>query len=222
MRMMAEDMKVVMLVFMMVVGMVTVEASDPSSIEDFCIGDIKKQEAAFGYPCKDTSISSKDFKSSLLKNPGNTSNSLGSALTLAYVKTFPALNGQGVSFARIDYAKGGVVQPHLHPRASEVIFVLKGALMVGFADTQNKLYSQKLSEGEMFVFPRAMVHYIANAGSGPSVSLSALDSQNPGAVFLAKNLFASQPSPLPDNVLTSSFKISPSLLHSMEASLSKS
>ncbi|XP_057843675.2 germin-like protein subfamily 2 member 1 [Cryptomeria japonica] len=198
-------------------------ASDPSPLQDLCVANPSKPSglAINGVPCKDPAKTvARDFKSSLLAKAGNTSNSLGSALTIATASSFPGLNTQGLSFARIDYSKGGIVQPHFHPRASEVLYVMKGTLVAGFMDTQNRLFEETVKEGELFVFPQGMVHFIQNLGDGPAVSLSSLNSQNPGAVLLAKTLFASKPT-VPDTVLAKAFKISLHEVHSIQIGLSR-
>lgn len=197
---------------------------DSSPLKDFCVADTKKSRSAGfeinGLPCKDAAkVIAADFKSSLLVKAGNTSNALGSALTIGTASSFPALNTQGLSFARIDYAKGGTVQPHYHPRASEVLFVMKGSLLAGFIDTNNKLFAETLREGEMFVFPQGMLHFIQNTGNGAAASLSSLDSQNPGGVLVAKAVFGAKPSVL-ETVLAKAFKISVSEVHSIHRNLS--
>eukprot|EP01018_Ginkgo_biloba_P006317 Gb_07519 [translate_table: standard] len=100
---------------------------------------------------------------------------MGSAVTLAFAANFPRVNTQGLSFARIGYAKGGMVAPHEHPRASKVLFVAKG-LTVSFVETNNKFYHQTLSEGKIFLFPRGLVHFILNVGHGPAMIFSAFNS----------------------------------------------
>lgn len=53
---------------------------------------------------------------------------------------------------RIDIAPGGVNPLHYHPRASEMLTVLRGTLYAGFIssnleDGTNKLYSAILNQG---------------------------------------------------------------------------
>lgn len=184
-------------------------AADPDPLQDFCVTDPTHSTTQNGFPCKPPShVSSADFKSSALVSPGNTSsNPFGIALTLASASSFGALNTQGLSFARIDYAKCGVVPPHVHPRASEILFVLDGTLSVGFVDTANKLYKETLCAGELFVFPRGLLHFIYNVGAGRAVTLSGFNSQNPGTSLVANALFGAEP-PVSDEVLEKAFQLS--------------
>ena len=77
-------------------------------------------------------------------------------VTKASMAEFPALNGQSVSFATLEYPAGTINPPHTHPRSAELLLVVDGTLEVGFIDTTNKLYSQTLQLGDMFVFPKGL------------------------------------------------------------------
>ncbi|CAK9158602.1 unnamed protein product [Ilex paraguariensis] len=59
---------------------------------------------------------------------GNTSNRFGSVVTPVNVAQIPGLNTLGISLARIDYAAWGVLPPHMHPCATEILTVLEGTL----------------------------------------------------------------------------------------------
>ena len=66
---------------------------------------------------------------------------------------FPALNGQSVSYAVLQFPGGNVNPPHTHPRSSEV----------GFVDTTtNKLCTQSLQIGDVLVFPSGLAHFQHN------------------------------------------------------------
>jgi quercetin dioxygenase-like cupin family protein len=127
-------------------------------------------------------------------------------VTPASVIQFPGLNTQGISAARVDFAKGGINPPHTHPRASEILFLAQGELYVGFVDTTNKLFATTLKAGELFVFPRGLVHFQLNVGWSPALAFAALGSQNPGVQAIAPALFSSTP-PINDEVLEQGFRI---------------
>ncbi len=46
----------------------------------------------------------------------------------ASIAEFPALSGQSVSFAVLQYPAGSVNPPHTHPRSTELLFLLDGSL----------------------------------------------------------------------------------------------
>lgn len=160
-----------------------------------------------GFTCKEASkVNVSDFSSNILAKPGSTNNTYGSVVTGANVQKVPGLNTLGVSLSRIDYAPGGLNPPHTHPRATEVVFVLEGELDVGFITTANVLISKTINKGEIFVFPKGLVHFQKNNGNVPAAVLSAFNSQLPGTQSIAVTLFAATPA-IPDNVLTKTFQV---------------
>jgi len=170
-----------------------------------------------GFPCKrHENVTANDFFSGLLAKPGNTGNAAGSAVTAATVERLPGLNTLGVSLARIDFAPWGVNPPHTHPRATEIIFVLKGSLHVGFITTANVLFARTLRRGEIFVFPRGLVHFQRNNGRAPAAVVSAFNSQLPGTQAVAATLFGASP-PVPDDVLARAFQIDAGLVEAIRA-----
>ncbi|KAJ7526864.1 hypothetical protein O6H91_16G049200 [Diphasiastrum complanatum] len=191
-------------------------ASDEDPLQDVCVADVHEVN---GFACKSIANAS-DFVSSLLRNAGNTNNRLGTSVTAAGAANFPGLNTQGLSFARIDYAPGGVVPPHNHPRASEVLFVVSGTLRVGFvtSDGKSTLFTNILYPGDLTVFPRALVHFIINVGDSHALSLSGLDSQNPGASLLPTVLFESNPT-IGDDVLEKAFNLPQNEIDMIKAAL---
>lgn len=125
-------------------------------------------------------------------------------VTKASLAEFPALNGQSVSYAVLQYPAGSINPLHTHPRAAELLLVIEGCLEVGFVDTTNKLFTQSLKTADMFVFPKGLVHFQYNPDSyNPAVAISAFGSANAGTVSLPGALFNSS---IDDGVLAKSFK----------------
>ncbi|KAM7474409.1 hypothetical protein LguiB_021652 [Lonicera macranthoides] len=182
-----------------------VVSSDPDLLQDVCVADLTSGVKLNGYPCKEN-ITAEDFFFAGLSKPGSTNNSMGSLVTGANVQKIPGLNTLGVSLSRIDYSPGGLNPPHTHPRATEVVFVLYGELDVGFITTANKLVSKSIKVGEIFVFPKGLVHFQKNNGESPAAVIAAFNSQLPGTQSIAATLFASTPT-VPDNVLTKAFQV---------------
>ncbi|KAJ7957707.1 germin-like protein 9-3 [Quillaja saponaria] len=117
---------------------------------------------------------------------------------------FPALNGQSVSYAVLQFPAGTINPPHYNSRATGLLFLLQGTLQVGFIDTTNKLFTQTLQAGDMFIFPRALVHYQYNPDpQKPALAIAAFGSASAGTVTLTNNLFTSG---IDDNILALSFK----------------
>uniref|UniRef100_A0A0E0M4Q4 Germin-like protein n=1 Tax=Oryza punctata TaxID=4537 RepID=A0A0E0M4Q4_ORYPU len=138
-------------------------------------------------------------------------------VTKATMAEFPALNGQSVSYATLVFPPSSVNPPHTHPRSAELLLVVDGALSVGFVDTTNKLYTQDLAAGDMFVFPKGTVHFQFNKGTPqPAMALSAFGSAAAGLVSIPVNVFGTD---IDDAVLAKSFKTDVPTIQKLKASL---
>ncbi|KAG8388178.1 hypothetical protein BUALT_Bualt02G0098800 [Buddleja alternifolia] len=169
---------------------------DGDNLFDTCPSemDTTRRNAIFinGYPCKNPSnITASDFKSSLLNESGDTDNFYRSSMTMATALEFPGLNTLGLSTARTDIEVDGMVMPHAHPRASEMIFVRAGLLVAGFVDSNNQVFQKRLKEGDVFVFPKGLLHFCYNAGFENAIVFSVLNSQNPGLASITGAMFVS-------------------------------
>lgn len=184
-------------------------AADADPLQDFCI-TMASDVTLNGLTCKPAAnVQSSDFASSLLRYPGNFTGKLGSAVNLATAINFGGLNTQGLSVARIDYNPRGINPPHVHPRATEVLYLVEGSLLVGFVTTAtaNTFFYQTIYAGDLFVFPRGLIHFQFNPDkSKPALAIAALNSQNPGASQVAVALFNANP-PLPNDVLEATLGI---------------
>ncbi|XP_041021337.1 germin-like protein 9-3 [Juglans microcarpa x Juglans regia] len=130
---------------------------------------------------------------------------------------FPALNGQSVSYAVLQFPAGTTNPPHIHPRSAELLFLVDGTLQVGFVDTTNKLFNQTLQTGDIFVFPKGLVHFQYNADANKSaVAISAFGSANAGTVSIPTTLFTTG---IDDTILAKSFKTSLATIQALKAGL---
>lgn len=130
---------------------------------------------------------------------------------------FPALDGQSVSYAVLQYPSVTANPPHTHPRSAELLFLIDGTLEVGFIDTTNKLYTQFLQTGDIFVFPKGLVHYQFNADPGNSATaISAFGSASAGTASLPSTLFATN---IDDDVLAVSFNTDVATIQKLKAGL---
>jgi len=192
-------------------------SADPDLLQDVCVADLNDAVKINGFACKPT-FNASDFFFAGLAKPALTNNLMGSNVTAANVMQIPGLNTLGVSLARIDYAPGGLNPPHTHPRATEIIFVLYGELDVGFITTANVLVSKSIKQGDIFTFPKGLVHFQKNNGKVPAAVIAAFDSQLPGVQVIAASLFTATP-PVPENVLTLAFQIDPKEVQTIESKL---
>ncbi|KAK8261645.1 hypothetical protein V6Z12_D13G201500 [Gossypium hirsutum] len=89
-------------------------AYDPSPLQDFCVAIKDTNNGVFvnGKFCKGPKLAvAEDFFFSGLNRPGNTSNPVGSNVTIINVDQIPELNSLGISLVGIDYAPYGVNPP---------------------------------------------------------------------------------------------------------------
>ncbi|XP_059428979.1 LOW QUALITY PROTEIN: germin-like protein 9-3 [Corylus avellana] len=112
-------------------------------------------------------------------------------------------DGQSVSIAVLEFPAGTTNPPHTHPRSAELLFLIGGTLQVGFVDTANKLFTQTLQVGDIFVFPKGLVHFQYNSANATALAISAFGSADAGLVSLPNTLFNTS---IDDNVLALSFK----------------
>jgi len=196
--------------------------SDPSQLQDFCVADPMSQVLVNGFVCKNsTAVTADDFFFAGLDKAGNTSNNLGSSVTLVSAATnLRGLNTLGISLARLDFAPNGLIAPHYHPRATEILVVIEGTLYVGFvASTNNQLFTKVLNKGDVFVFPQGLIHFQFNKGWTNAVALSGLSSQNPGVVTVANAVFGSNPA-ISDDVLAKAFMLDKNTIDWLQAKFS--
>ncbi|KAK4283979.1 hypothetical protein QN277_000874 [Acacia crassicarpa] len=132
---------------------------------------------------------------------------------------FPALNGQSISYALFQFPSGSINPPHTHPRASELLFLLHGSLQVGFVDTKRGLYTQTVEAGDMFIFPKGLIHYQYNPHVAHATAISAFPSANAGTVSLPISLFGTG---IDEVVLAKAFNIDVSTVKKIIDSVNKS
>ncbi|KAK3419092.1 hypothetical protein EUGRSUZ_H04819 [Eucalyptus grandis] len=138
-------------------------------------------------------------------------------VTKASLKEFPALDGQSVSFAVLEFPPGSVNPPHTHPRGSELLFLIYGSLEVGFVDTTNKLFTQTLQTGDMFIFPKGLVHYQYNFNQTDfAVAVSAFGSASAGTVSVPVTVFGTN---IDDGILAKSFNTNVSTIQALKVGL---
>ncbi|KAH6763671.1 RmlC-like cupins superfamily protein [Perilla frutescens var. frutescens] len=197
-----------------VIWAVVALANEASPLQDFCVADFNSTGKVNGFPCLDPKqVTADHFLFKGLNITGNTSNFLGVFVNRPTVNEIPGLNTLGISTVRVDYAPQGVVPPHRHPRATEILTVLEGTVLVGFvtSNPENRLISKVLEKGDVFVFPFGLVHFQQNVGPGNAVTMAFLNSQNPGVILVANALFGSTP-PISDDVLTNALQVDVSII----------
>ncbi|XP_002978995.2 germin-like protein subfamily T member 2 [Selaginella moellendorffii] len=182
-----------------------VVSSDPDPLQDFCIGDLNIVPGINGFPCTNSStVTVDDFIYSGIVNSSNTTNINRSGAIFGTVLRFPGLNTLGLSIARLDFLPEGIIPPHTHPRASEMVYVEEGTVYAAIVTADNRLFARVMNRGEVMVIPRGLIHWQMNVGRTNAKIIATLNSQLPGIQFIARSMFGSRPE-VPDEVLEKTF-----------------
>ncbi|MCD7458004.1 hypothetical protein HAX54_036855 [Datura stramonium] len=207
-----------------------VSAYDLDPLQDLCVAAPDPSQSAVlvnGKYCKDPNQANpNDFFASGFNVSGMpVPTYLGFSVNALNINRMPGLNTLGVSMARGDYEPFGLVSPHTHPRATELIVVLTGTMYVGFIvpDPKNpfksRLFDKTLHAGDAFVIPHSMVHVQYNPGNTTATHLSFFNSQNPGVYVIPFQAFGSKP-PIPDDVLAKSFQLDKKVIENLRKQFS--
>lgn len=182
------------------------QSGDPDILSDFIVP-----------PNTNAPIDGNFFTFTGMRGIFNGSNPPNFKVTKASLAEFAALNGQSVSMAVLQFPAGGVNPPHTHPRSAELLFVVEGALEVGFVDTTNKLFTQTLQLGDIFVFPKGLTHFQYNADAqNQATAISAFGSANAGTASIPTTLFATG---IDEGILAKSFKTDVATIQKIKAGL---
>ncbi|XP_074278811.1 auxin-binding protein ABP19b-like [Silene latifolia] len=190
-------------------------SSPTNGIEfDYCVADPTLPRGSSGYACKDPAkVTIDDFSYSGLRNPGNSSNVFKFGPNPAFLSTFPALNGMGISMARADIDVGGAVPIHTH-RVAELAILIKGRILAGFIDSNNKAFYKTMEEGDMFIFPPALAHFQVNVGKVPAIAYASFPSSNPGFQGVSSSLFKND---LPTEIIQKITLLDPEQIKKLKA-----
>lgn len=121
----------------------------------------------------------------------------------AYVKNWPALHDLAISQSLFHLQPNGCNSPHHHPSAEEVLFVIRGTIVVFRVEPNGgTIYNSTLGPLMSVVFPRGHIHFQANVGNGDALYISSLNSADPGVVSGAQRLCQ-----LPTRVIYSMFNL---------------
>lgn len=180
----------------------TVRASDPDLTTDFGINT--------------TSVT--DFTFTGFRNLPAQAQGIATP-TFATFQNLPGLTGLGLTAVVFEFGPASQISPHTHPRATEIFWVTSGTIDVGFVDTNNDLFETTLSTGDLFVFPKGLLHWQRNNQWSTGSGFSALSSEGPGTLLIANALFTAGGHGIPDNVLASALGIDTGTVDSIKKGL---
>jgi oxalate decarboxylase/phosphoglucose isomerase-like protein (cupin superfamily) len=134
------------------------------------------------------SISPRDFIFDLDASTGSTNT--GGTVQPADEETWPSLISEGLAFSLFRLRPCGMNQPHNHPRASEIQYVIKGSnVTVSFVEENGgRVITNVIDTGKVSLFPQGLIHFQQNLGCEEAILLSALNAENPGVLTISPQL----------------------------------
>ena len=126
----------------------------------------------------------------------------GGSLRPLTVSQMPALAGQRIAYALLQLDPCGLVIPEVHPRATEMTYLIEGNnLQVGFAEENGgRFLINVLKKGQVSFFPQGLIHFEQNLSCQPVKYISALNHEDPGVLSMSTRTFG-----LPSYALQSTF-----------------
>ncbi|CAO2654375.1 Nn.00g111080.m01.CDS01 [Neocucurbitaria sp. VM-36] len=128
-------------------------------------------------------------------------NSAVGAVITADAATFPALTNLGISIALLKLAPCGMLPPHLHPRATNLVTAITGnttSWMIG--ENGVKTMRVDLIPMRMTIFPQGSLHVMQNNDCEPALLISALNSDDSGTLNILPSLWT-----VPQDIIQAGF-----------------
>jgi oxalate decarboxylase len=108
----------------------------------------------------------------------------GGYLQLGIKKVFPILEELGI--LGIGLTPGGIVEPHWHTNAGELIFVVRGKARISVLSPDGVTETFEASEGEGAFAPASYFHHIENIGDGESEIIAFFSSAEPNYIGIGE------------------------------------
>jgi oxalate decarboxylase/phosphoglucose isomerase-like protein (cupin superfamily) len=165
----------------------------------------KKQKAAVGADPNTAlgrrqAFNRQDFVFDLAGSVPSTKTPAGTLQTLG-VEQLPALVGEGLSTVLVNLEPCAINLPHVHQRATEMIYVMSGqSLRTAFAEENGgRVIVNDISEGMATFFPQGLIHYQQNLSCDPVSFIASLNHEDPGVLTITTQFFR-----LPDEAIEGS------------------
>ena len=99
------------------------------------------------------------------------------------VDQMPALSGEGLTYFLFTLKPCGIILPHVHPRASELVYAISAAsLQIGFIEENGgRTLVNNITTGMTTIIPTGLMHFEQNVGCQNATFISALNNEDPGA-----------------------------------------
>ena len=85
----------------------------------------------------------------------------GGVARLGSTPYFPIL--QGLSVFVLDLEPRGIIEPHTHPNAGELNYVIEGKVRFTILGPKNEIETNEMKKGQVFFVPAGYFHYLENS-----------------------------------------------------------
>ena len=104
----------------------------------------------------------------------------------ATLDEMPTLSGEKLSYSFTTLEPCSMNSFHLHPRASELLFVIEGEnLQVGFIEENGgRTILNNIEAGHATLYPKGLIHFEHNLGCAQVRYLSAMNNDDPGLIII--------------------------------------
>lgn len=117
---------------------------------------------------------------------------------------------EGLTMYSLMLEPKGIREPHWHPNAHELNYLIKGRAKISLLSPGEQVDSFEMEEGDISFLPKGYFHYIENIGEGALQMAIFFNNTNPTDLGLAASLGAYS-----NELLASIFNVPPSYLNPM-------
>jgi len=136
---------------------------------------------------------------------------LGGTVALANTNSFPILNGGSLALFSLIMKPNGIREPHWHPNASELGYVLGGTARLMVLSPGGSVDMFEVGPGEIYFIPTGFFHYIENLDSINNMHFAIFFSSDiPADIGISGMLSAYS-----NNVLGASFNLDPTYFNKL-------
>jgi oxalate decarboxylase len=115
----------------------------------------------------------------------------GGTVAKANTNSFPILNGSNLSLFSLIMKPNGIREPHWHPNASELGYVLDGLARLIVLNPGGNVDTFEVGPGDIYFVPTGFFHYIENLDSNKNMHFAIFfGSDTPGDIGISGSLSA--------------------------------
>jgi oxalate decarboxylase len=135
----------------------------------------------------------------------------GGTVAKANTNSFPILSGSGLGFFSLIMKPSAVREPHWHPNASELGYVLEGMARLIVLSPGGSVDTFEVGPGQIYFIPTGFFHYIENLDTTKNMHFAIFFSSDiPGDIGISGTLSAYS-----NNVLGASFNLDPTYFNKL-------